>query len=61
MVQGKTEVILGASLFSWPWWIGALHSVSATASFIAAVCGAIIGIHGVYRIVRKWWTARSND
>lgn len=48
----KLQAGLGAGLFATPWWAAMIHDISALAGMIAAICGAIIGVHAVYRIYR---------
>ena len=38
--------------FNGAWWAGLLHDVSVALSFVSLLCGAIIGTHGVYRILK---------
>ena len=50
--HATTEVITGSALIglnavSW------VYYVNLVASTIAAICGAIIGIHGVIRLIRS--------
>ena len=50
------EACTGIVLACLPWWIAVLSGIHQGASWIASVGGAIIAIHGVYRIVRRWWS-----
>lgn len=52
--QAKAQVVLGSALAATPWWASAVETVNYTASTIAVVCGALIGVHGVMRIVRSY-------
>lgn len=56
--QARGEVAYGAALAATPLWSNLLHDVNLIASTIAAVAGAIIAVHGVYRIVRRHWCDR---
>jgi len=47
----KVQVVAGAALTATPVWASAIQSYAA---LVAAVCGAIIGLHGVYRIVLRY-------
>ncbi len=47
-VQAATGVVLLAA----PFWAQFLYTVNIVAATIASVCGAIMGIVGVWRIVR---------
>jgi hypothetical protein len=51
--QAKLEAIGGGALMTTPVWAMLLHDISLWASTIAAVCGAILGIHAVYRLWRR--------
>lgn len=51
--QAKFEVVLGSGLIATPWWATWVESVSVGASMVAAICGAIVGLHAVYRIVKR--------
>jgi len=46
----RTEATLGAGLMTTPFWVSLLNNIGWVASIIAAVCGAIVGIHAVWRI-----------
>lgn len=46
------RVAVGAIIGATPWWAEMFHTVSSAAGFICVVTGAIIGLHGVYRICR---------
>jgi uncharacterized membrane protein YuzA (DUF378 family) len=48
----KLQLAIGGTLFTTPLWSFVLDVVAKGFGAIAAVCGAIIGIHGVYRIIR---------
>lgn len=52
-VQAKVEAVIGAGLFAAPLWVGWIGTVSMVASMIAACCGALVGIHAVWRIWRR--------
>lgn len=49
-MDAKNQALFGLNLFSWATFAAALNDVSIVASCIAAVCGAIIGIHAVWRL-----------
>jgi hypothetical protein len=53
MKEGIAEVTVGGMLLSSMFWIDALHAVSVVAGAIAAICGAVIGIAGVVRLMKK--------
>ncbi len=50
--SAKAQAAVGAALLATPWWASAMELVNYTASTFAVVCGAIIGGHGVWRIIR---------
>lgn len=52
--QAKLQVVVGSVLTATPWWASAIETTSLIAGMIAAVCGAIVGLHGVYKIVKGW-------
>jgi uncharacterized protein (DUF2062 family) len=52
------EVGTGVGLLSIPYWSTVLQDVYLGASIVAALCGAIIGIHGVWRIWKSWKESR---
>ena len=49
----KAEAIVGGALVTTPVWALALHEVSLVASTVAAVCGAVVGLHAVYRLWKR--------
>lgn len=51
--QAKFEVVLGGGLVGTPWWATWMESISFGASMVAAVCGAIVGLHAVYRLIKR--------
>lgn len=51
-IQPKVQAAIGAGLMSTPLWVNVLQTASLIASTIAAICGAIVGIHAVIRICR---------
>lgn len=53
--QGAIECTLGATLCSLMFWA---HTLTVVAEMVAALCGAIIGIHGVWRLVRHYRGAK---
>lgn len=52
-VLAKAEAALGGVLFITPLWVTVVQDVSMIAGMIAAVAGAIIGVHAVYRLWRR--------
>lgn len=53
VIGAKSEAFTGMAVATTPFWFVALHEVGILASAVAAVCGAIIGIHGVIRVYRQ--------
>lgn len=47
------EATVGGALFTTPAWVIFLNETSLIASTIAAICGAIVGIHAVYRLIKR--------
>lgn len=46
------QAVLGVLISSAPWWAEIFHALSSVAAFVCVMTGAIIGLHGVYRIFR---------
>lgn len=46
----KAEAAVSAVLMATPWWVSIIAEVNTIASAVAAICGAVVGIHAVYRI-----------
>lgn len=55
IVQLKAEGGMAAGLLSVPLWASLVSDVSMLASCVAAICGAIVGVHAVYRIYRRYY------
>lgn len=53
-LHSVVETCIGATLFSLPTWHHVITNGSEIAQFIASTCGAIIGLHGVWRIFRRY-------
>jgi len=53
LAQIKTQAAVGAGLVTTPLWVYLLQSAALIASTIAAVCGAILGLHAVWRLWRR--------
>lgn len=52
-LTAKLELGLGAALVPAPLWVVLVQDVSMIAGLITAVCGAIIGLHAVWRLARR--------
>ncbi len=59
-VGAKSELIVGSVLMTTPLWVTLLREADLIASTIAAVCGAIIGIHAVYRLYCRHCEQKKN-
>ena len=53
-VRSSIETAVGTGLFLTPWWAQLLTDVSLVASVTAQVTGAVIGLYGVYRLVKSF-------
>ena len=51
--HAKVEAVTGVALAIAPLWVTYLNDVSVVLGFVASLCGAVIGMHGVYRLVRR--------
>ena len=53
MLRACGEFAVGCVLivFNGAWWAGLFHDLSIALSFISLLCGAVIGTHGVYRLL----------
>jgi hypothetical protein len=49
-MDGKIQVAAGGTLLTLPIWVTTLGELAAV---VASVCGAILGIAGVYRLIRN--------
>ena len=58
-IQSFFETAVGAALMSLPFWNHLIADITTGAQFVAALCGAVIGLHGVYRIWRKYRAAHA--
>ena len=56
--QAKAEATIAGGLLTVAGLAHALQYVSLVASTIAAICGAIMGLHAVYRLVKSKRAAR---
>ena len=46
------QTATGIVLLAMPFWADVLHTVNTVAATVASVCGAIVGLVGVWRIIR---------
>lgn len=53
LIQARVDGITGGVLLTSPFWIPVLQSVNFIAGVIASVCGAVLGIHAVWRLIRN--------
>ena len=59
--RAVAETFAGMGLFSMPWWSHLLEGVVVGSQAIAAICGAAIGISGVYRLFVSKHRRKSDD
>lgn len=50
VVSAKTQLAVGAGLAAAPLWVTYAQNISIVAAMIAGVCGAILGVHAVFRL-----------
>ena len=50
--RAVAETVVGAGLLFTPLWAQLLTDVGLVASVVAQVAGAILGVYGVYRLLR---------
>lgn len=55
----KVEAGVSAGLLTTPLWVIILNDVSWVAGVVASICGAIVGLHAVYRILKNWRNNRT--
>lgn len=53
LVPIKIDAVISSALVSMPVWNYYLQCINEIASLIAAICGAIVGTHAVYRLWKK--------
>ncbi len=53
MAAAYIQTAAGALLLAAPFWVQLLTTVNIVAATIASICGAIVGLIGVWRIVRR--------
>lgn len=51
----KLEAGIGAGLMTTPLWINWLQEVSVVAAAVTSICGAILGVHAVWRLHKRGW------
>jgi uncharacterized membrane protein YqjE len=51
--DAKLQAVAGLSLMTTPVWVIWLQYIDFAFSAVAAICGAIIGIHAVWRLYRR--------
>ncbi len=52
-VQAVAQTTAGAALVATPWLADLLTIIQQGLGFVAVLCGAIIGLHGVWRLIRR--------
>lgn len=55
------EACIGAGLISWCFWSKMLTDITTIGSAVAAITGAVVGIHAVYRIYKEWRNGRKHN
>ncbi len=53
LVQAKLQIGLGGALVATPWWTELFTNIHLIFGAVAAVCGAIVGVHAVWRVLRR--------
>lgn len=48
----RIQTAVGAGLVTTPFWVDLLQAMSLVAGTIAAITGAILGVHGVWKMIR---------
>lgn len=52
-VDGLLQFLGGSALFSLKWWSPVLDQVVSGAHAVASITGAILGIYGLWKLVRR--------
>lgn len=52
IIKSSAETVAGVGLLFTPYWGQLLLDIGLIASVLAQVAGAIIGVYGVYRIIK---------
>lgn len=52
--RAVAETVVGVGLLFTPFWAQLLADVGLVASVVAQVAGAILGVYGVYRLLKDW-------
>lgn len=53
-LSAKAEASIGGVLVAAPWWSHYLVEINVIAGTIATICGAVVGLHAVWRIYKHW-------
>jgi predicted phage tail protein len=53
-IQSFFEALIGAALVSLPFWNHLVADLTAGFQLVAAACGAVIGLHGVWKIWSRY-------
>ena len=54
LIRSASETVIGTGLVLTPWWAQFLSEVSLMASAVAQITGAVIGVYGVYRLIKEF-------
>lgn len=52
-LPAKAEGITSCFLLAAPFWVGAMHVATDLGAFVTAMCGAVLGVHSVIRMMRR--------
>ena len=53
-MEPRAEAAVGVALIAAPLWVDVVRDVSLVGAAISSVCGAIIGMHAVWRLWVKY-------
>lgn len=59
LVRIAAETTTGVALTSAPWWPHVIGEINLGLQFVSFLCGAIIGMVGVGKIIQRWRHNRS--
>lgn len=58
--QAVAETVAGFTLMGMPWWAQMLAEINLFVTTLTAICGAIIGLAGVYTLISRWAAQRGD-
>lgn len=59
-MEPRTSIEVGVATIATSSIAGFMHELYPFITFIAVLCGAILGCHGVFCLVRNWWKGNNN-